>query len=691
MTLGAGETFAGYTVLGQLGAGGMGEVYLAQHPRLPRKEALKILRPDISTDAGFRQRFIREADAIAALEHPHIVTVYDRGDTNGQLWIATQYIDGTDAAQLLARRYPTGMPPDEVAEITTGVAAALDYAHAHGLLHRDVKPANILLSQPDTDGQRRIYLADFGIARPLDDTAGLTATGFTVGTLAYASPEQLAGNPLDGRSDQYALAATAYQLLTGTTLFPNTNPIAVISAHLTQTPPPPSTVRPALGAFDAVFARALAKNSQDRFTRCQDFAHALTAATTTAGGYSPTAPTQQAPTPPRTSPPRQTRPSATTPTVSTPAPQRSWGSRTLAIVGGVSVIGMLGIGGVLFASTHRAANEVHATTPSGPYSSSITGTCDQQKICHGAKQRAEPKNDAPQLVPEILPEGAAVEISCQIRGELKTETDHAPSDLWYRLTNGAYINSIYITPPGTEIPACTVGATAAPPALTTTTPQPTTITNASLPVSGGAAYVITPTGKTACRVAGSRVDCYVQFNATASREIVDGKPMTGVAFSPDGSVQWLTADRGDHDYTTLEYGSKFQALNWTIKSYSQGTIFTNDTTGMGMMISAQGFTTIQPGSPTDQGNTPTEGRPCTDKDKIIPFGNGEMICDIVSTGPFVLQWRPFTKTGLESVTRGASCAPTDVSGDFRFARSTDDYLVWCVGYPDNPKWSPVQP
>ena len=689
MTLGAGETFAGYTILGQLGAGGMGEVYLAQHPRLPRKEALKILRPDISADAGFRQRFIREADAIAALEHPHIVTVYDRGDTDGQLWIATQYIDGTDAAQILARRYPTGMPPNEVAEITTGVAAALDYAHAHGLLHRDVKPANILLSKPDTDGQRRIYLADFGIARPLDDPAGLTATGFTVGTVAYASPEQLAGNPLDGRSDQYALAATAYQLLTGTTPFPNSNPIAVISAHLTQTPPPPSTVRPALGDFDPVFARALAKNPQDRFARCQDFAHALTAAT--AGGYSATAPTQLAPTPPRTSPPRQTRPSATTPTASTPTPQRSWGSRRLAIVGGVSVIGMLGIGGVLFANSHRAGNEVHATTASGPHSSSITGTCDQQKICHGAKQRTDPKNDAPQLVPDILPEGAAVEISCQIRGELKTETDHAPSDLWYRLTNGAYINSIYITPPGTEIPACTVGATAAPPALTTTTPQPTTITNASLPVSGGAAYVITPTGKTACRVAGSRVDCYVQFNATASREIVDGKPMTGVAFSPDGSVQWLTADRGDHDYTTLEYGSKFQALNWTIKSYSQGTIFTNDTTGMGMMISAQGFTTIQPGSPTDQGNTPTEGRPCTDKDKIIPFGNGEMICDIVSTGPFVLQWRPFTKTGLESVTRGASCAPTDVSGDFRFARSTDDYLVWCVGYPDNPKWSPVQP
>ena len=694
MTLGAGEQFAGYTILGQLGAGGMGEVYLVQHPRLPRKEALKILRPEISTDPAFRQRFIREAEAIAALEHPHIVTVYDRGDTNGQLWIATQYIDGTDAAQLLARRYPTGMPPDEVADITTAVADALDYAHTHGLLHRDVKPANILLSQPDTDGHRRTYLADFGIARPLEDPAGLTATGFTVGTVAYASPEQLAGNPLDGRSDQYALAATAYQLLTGTTPFPNTNPIAVISAHLTQTPPPPSTVRPALAAVDPVFTRALAKEPNQRFARCQDFAQALTAATTTAAGvYPPNAPTQQAPTPPKPSPPRQTRPSATTSTASTPTPRTRGNSRKLAmLLGGAGVI--VGIGGVLFATIHRSGTEVPATTPGRVpevYSSSITGTCDQQKICYGAKQRTEPKNDAPQMVPDILPEGAAVQISCQIHGELKTETDHAPSDLWYRLTNGAYINSIYITPPGTEIPACAAAAAAAPPPLSTTTPQPTTPTNASLPVSGGAAYVITPTGKTACRVAGSRVDCYVQFNADADKEVIDGKPMTGVSFSPDGTMQWLTAGRGDHDYMTVDYGSDYQALNWTIKSSSQGTIFTNDMTGMGMMISAQGFTTIQPGNPTDQGDAPTQGRPCTDKDRIVPNGNAELVCSIVSTGPFVLQWRPFTKTGLESVTRGASCAPTDVSGDFRFARSTDDYLVWCVGYPDKPKWSRYQP
>ena len=273
MTLGAGETFAGYTILGQLGAGGMGEVYLAQHPRLPRQEALKILRTDISNDDSFRQRFIREADSIAALEHPNIVTVHDRGETDNQLWISTQYVDGTDAARLLKSRYPAGMPADEVADIIAAIASALDYAHKQGLLHRDVKPANILLSHP----------------------AGLTATNFTLGTLAYAAPEQLMGSTIDGRADQYALAATAYHLLTGRPPYSDTNPVAVISHHLTEPPPPPSTVRPELAPFDAAFARALAKQPQDRFPRCQDFAHALTTATTTAGSYSASAPTQQAP------------------------------------------------------------------------------------------------------------------------------------------------------------------------------------------------------------------------------------------------------------------------------------------------------------------------------------------------------------------------------------------------------------
>lgn len=294
MAMRPGDTFAGYTLVRLLGSGSMGEVYLARHPRLPRNEALKILRPEISDDQGFQQRFIREADSIAALEHPNILTVHDRGEFEGQLWIATQFVDGTDAAQLL-EHYPTGMPADEVSQIVVSIAQALDHAHDCGILHRDVKPANILLAKPDRDGVRRIYLADFGIARPLDDPAGLTSTNFTLGTVAYAAPEQLRGLPIDGGADQYALAATTHHLLTGTPVFAASNPIAVISHHLTDPPPAPSRSDAKLAPFDAAFARALAKNPDERFPRCQDYAREIAAATAAIGVGSPTARTQEAP------------------------------------------------------------------------------------------------------------------------------------------------------------------------------------------------------------------------------------------------------------------------------------------------------------------------------------------------------------------------------------------------------------
>ena len=274
MPLATGEMFAGYTVVRLLGAGGMGEVYLAEHPRLPRRDALKVLPVELTADREYHERFNREADVVANLWHPHIVAVHDRGEFAGQLWLSMDYVEGTDAACLLQDRRGRGLPPGDVVRLITAVADALDYAHERGLLHRDVKPSNILLSQADT-GRQRIMLADFGIARMVDDSAGLTATDMTVGTVAYAAPEQLLGEVLDGRADQYALAATAFHLLTGQQLFAHTNPAVVISQHLTAPPPAIADRVPELSGLGPVFSKALAKKPQDRYASCSEFADAL--------------------------------------------------------------------------------------------------------------------------------------------------------------------------------------------------------------------------------------------------------------------------------------------------------------------------------------------------------------------------------------------------------------------------------
>jgi serine/threonine-protein kinase len=274
MPLADGQVIAGYTILRSLGAGGMGEVYLAQHPRLPRRDALKVLSETVCAESEYCERFRREADIAATLWHPHIVEVHDRGEVDGQLWISMDYVEGTDAARLLAERYPDGMPPDKVVRIVTAVADALDYAHQRGLLHRDVKPANLLMANPGADDER-IMLADFGIARRLGESSTLTGTNMTVGTVAYAAPEQLKGEDVDGRADQYALAATAFQLLTGTPPFEHSNPAVVISQHLTADPPNIGTRRPELSGLGPVFDKSLAKSPNERYDRCTDFARAL--------------------------------------------------------------------------------------------------------------------------------------------------------------------------------------------------------------------------------------------------------------------------------------------------------------------------------------------------------------------------------------------------------------------------------
>ena len=277
MPLKNGEVFAGFVIQRFLGAGAMGEVYLVQHPRLPRLDALKVLPPALTANAEYRYRFNREAELASTLWHSNIVGIHDRGEFNGQLWISMDYVDGTDAERLVEESCPTGMPMLEVLEIVTAVADALDVAHQRGLLHRDVKPANILLAKAQ-GARRRILLADFGIARQVDEVSGFTGTNMTIGSVGYAAPEQLMGEPIDGRTDQYSLAATAFHLLTGTMPFRDSNPAAVISKQLTTPAPVLSERRPDLANLDRVLSVALAKDPNQRYPHCLDFAEALSRA-----------------------------------------------------------------------------------------------------------------------------------------------------------------------------------------------------------------------------------------------------------------------------------------------------------------------------------------------------------------------------------------------------------------------------
>ncbi|WP_298442046.1 protein kinase domain-containing protein [Gordonia sp. (in: high G+C Gram-positive bacteria)] len=263
-----GAAFAGYTIERLLGAGGMGEVYVARHPRLPRSDALKVLAAQLADDDQFRRRFEREADVVAGFNHPNIVTVHDRGESDGRLWIALELINGQD---LTARMKQGPVPVADTVRYLGEIAAALDAAAARGLVHRDVKPANILIDEHD-----RALLTDFGIASLAAEASELTGTGMTIGTVTYASPEQLLGKAVDSRADQYSLACTAFALLTGRPPYVDSASAAIVMAHLSGPIPQVSQRNPTLPpAADAVFQHALAKDPADRFPDSRAFASAL--------------------------------------------------------------------------------------------------------------------------------------------------------------------------------------------------------------------------------------------------------------------------------------------------------------------------------------------------------------------------------------------------------------------------------
>jgi Tol biopolymer transport system component len=271
--LAAGSRVAGYRVEEPLGAGGMAVVYRARDERLRRLVALKVLAPGLAADEEFRWRFTAESRAAAAVDHPNIIPVYEAGQAGRALFIAMRLVTGGDLRGVLAREGP--LAPERMAGLLSPVASALDAAHGAGLVHRDVKPANVLV---DTGPGRpeHVYLSDFGISKGAASSARLTGTGQFLGTPAYTSPEQVKGLAVDGRADQYALACVAWQLLTGTVPFQREQGMAVLLAHLSEPPPLLAALRPGLpAAAGQVLARAMAKDPGERYPSCGAFTGAL--------------------------------------------------------------------------------------------------------------------------------------------------------------------------------------------------------------------------------------------------------------------------------------------------------------------------------------------------------------------------------------------------------------------------------
>jgi serine/threonine protein kinase len=261
----------------------MAEVYKGYHPRLDRTVAIKILPPAIAAEADFRQRFEREARAVAALKHPNIVQVFDFGDVEGLYYMVMEYIAGKDLAHLMQENGP--LPPTQTLPFLRDVAGALDYAHSQGLVHRDIKPSNVMLepvgqvanlSHHPPTGHRAI-LTDFGIVRLLDGGGGMTKSAI-IGTLDYMAPEQIrASGEVDGRADVYALGVMAYQMLTGQLPFAGGHIGAMLMAHLQQPPRDPRELLPHLSAGAAkVLLQALAKEPEERFSTAGAFVAALT-------------------------------------------------------------------------------------------------------------------------------------------------------------------------------------------------------------------------------------------------------------------------------------------------------------------------------------------------------------------------------------------------------------------------------
>ncbi len=363
---GLGDALGGYTLESLLGRGGMGSVYLATHDRLGRKVALKVIAAELAHDDEFRARFLREAQLAALLDHPNVIPIYDAGDAEGVLFLAMRYVPGSSLHQLLGERGV--LSADETVRIAEQVGGALDAAHAAGLVHRDVKPANILLAEADGS----VYLCDFGLAKRMS-SPGTTRTGFFLGTADYCAPEQIEGGEVDARADVYSLGGVVFNCLTGRPPFARESEFAVLQAHLADPAPPVSELRPELPRqVDPVVATALAKSPGDRYPSAGRFVEALR---TALGGRSDAPATRTAPPPP---PDVQAAPTQVRATDVLPqSPRRGYGFvRWIAVVALAALLVVV-VAIALFAALSRSNGTDEQATQLGAFLDRMENVLDQ--------------------------------------------------------------------------------------------------------------------------------------------------------------------------------------------------------------------------------------------------------------------------------------------------------------------------
>lgn len=405
-----GKTLEGYRIEAELGRGGQAVVYRATQLSLQRQVALKVVAPGLGLDPGFIERFRREGVSAARLDHPHVVPVYEAGESEGLAFLAMKLVDGPTLDGLV--RQEGLLPRPRVLALLEQVARALDYTASHGLVHRDVKPANILVGPGD-----HAYLSDFGLTKALESTSALTRSGSWMGTLEYIAPEQVAGREVTPAADRYALGVIAYELLTGRSPFPREERAAMMYAHLHDTPVPPSQARPELGgAVDAALARALAKEPGDRPATAVELVNDLRRALV---GTPPVEAAPAAPTVSGTAPPTE---AGAVPPAAERANATGISRRRKVLLGAGAGAGAVAAAvlGVIATAGGGGAQEPLRTVTIQPTAATATAddfpTLDEAALME--RVPADARGSCERTNPSVQAAGAAVSVRCSLRDRL---------------------------------------------------------------------------------------------------------------------------------------------------------------------------------------------------------------------------------------------------------------------------------